>query len=128
MDHRAERRASPPLPLHGGDCSMARLGMFRRWWIVALVAPLLAPALFASATIAATAQAPFHLIDATIDSIHTELRSGHLSCVGLVQAYINRINAYDQSGPKLNAIQNINPHALEQAAHVDAQLKAGTED
>jgi Asp-tRNA(Asn)/Glu-tRNA(Gln) amidotransferase A subunit family amidase len=73
---------------------------------------------------AAFAQPRFHLIEATIDGIHAELTAGRLSCVALVQAYIDRIKAYDQSGPALNAIQNINPNALKEAADLDAKLKA----
>jgi Asp-tRNA(Asn)/Glu-tRNA(Gln) amidotransferase A subunit family amidase len=74
----------------------------------------------------AKAQAPFHLLEATIDGIHSELRTGRLTCVQLVQAYLNRIDAYDQSGPTLNAIQNVNRNALMQAAQLDEQLKAGS--
>jgi amidase len=71
--------------------------------------------------------APFHLQEATIDGIHAELRSGRLSCVRLVQSYINRIAAYDQTGPSLNSIQNINPAALRIAADLDARFKASGE-
>ena len=60
----------------------------------------------------AKAQAPFHLLEATIDGIHAEMRAGRLSCGQLVQAYLNRIKAYDQAGPALNAIQNVNSDAL----------------
>jgi Asp-tRNA(Asn)/Glu-tRNA(Gln) amidotransferase A subunit family amidase len=67
---------------------------------------------------------PFHLLEATIDGIHAELQSGRLTCVRLVQAYLDRIAAYDQAGPKLNAVQNVNPDALELAAEADARLRA----
>src|SRR5262245_47468021 len=52
-------------------------------------------------TIAGTAHAQqrFRLIDATIDGIHTEMRAGRLTCTQLVQAYLDRIKAYDQAGP-----------------------------
>jgi len=78
----------------------------------------------ALAATAAPAQPRFHLIEATIDGIHAEMRAGRLSCTQLVQAYIERIKAYDQAGPKLNAVQNVNPHALKQAAELEATLKA----
>lgn len=68
--------------------------------------------------------APFHVQEASIASIHDALRSGRLTCVQLVQSYINRIAAYDQAGPKLNAIQNINPAALTIAAEKDAAARA----
>src|SRR5215510_12260522 len=72
---------------------------------------------------AAHGQQRFHLIEATIDSIHSELRAGRLSCTQVVQAYLNRIKAYDQSGPMLNTVQNVNPGALKQAADLDARLR-----
>jgi amidase len=78
----------------------------------------------ASLSTAADAQQPrFHLIEATIDGIHAELRAGRLSCVQLVRAYLNRIKAYDQAGPTLNAVQNVNRGALEQASELDAKLR-----
>jgi Asp-tRNA(Asn)/Glu-tRNA(Gln) amidotransferase A subunit family amidase len=77
---------------------------------------------------AANAQSRFHLLEATIDGIHAELRAGRLSCVQLVQAYLNRIKAYDQAGPALNAVQNVNSNALVQAAQLDEQRKAGAND
>jgi amidase len=67
--------------------------------------------------------APFHLVEATIEGIHAELRSGRLSCVQLVQSYLARIAAYDQAGPTLNAIQNVNPDAPKTAADMDARFK-----
>src|SRR5262249_21353188 len=73
---------------------------------------------------AAQAQPRFQLIEATIDSIHAEMQAGRLTCTQLVQAYIDRIKAYDQKGPTLNAVQNISPVALKQAAELDAKLKA----
>jgi Asp-tRNA(Asn)/Glu-tRNA(Gln) amidotransferase A subunit family amidase len=67
--------------------------------------------------------ADFDVVEATIDSIHAAMRSG-LSCIKLVQTYLDRIAAYDQAGPRLNAVQNVNPRALEQAADLDAKFKA----
>src|SRR5437762_1798386 len=77
-----------------------------------------------TATGTAFAQSPFRLIEATVDGIHGEFRAGRLSCTRLVQAYLERIKAYDQTGPKLNAVQNVNPGALKQAAELDAKLQA----
>lgn len=82
-------------------------------------------ALLPAAARAQSTSPPFHLIEATIDGIHAAMRSGQLSCTQLVQAYLNRIAAYDQTGPKLNAIQNVNPEALALAAKRDAELRAG---
>ena len=69
----------------------------------------------------------FHLMEATIDGIHAALRSGQITCSALVQAYLNRIDAYDQKGPTLNAVQNVNQDALRIAADMDARFKASGE-
>src|SRR3984957_6452351 len=66
---------------------------------------------------------PFHLVGATIDGIHAAMASGQLTCTRLVQAYLDRIATYDQAGPKLNAIQNINPNAMALAAKLDAAMR-----
>ena len=102
---------------------MARHGTHCRARKIACLIPL-----FLMTTVAANAQSPFHLIEATIDGIHAELRAGRLSCVQLVQAYLNRIKAYDQAGPALNAVQNVNSNALTQAAQLDAQRKVSGDD
>lgn len=65
----------------------------------------------------------WHLLETTIDDIHGALRSGQTTCREVVQLYLNRIEAYDKKGPALNAMQNVNPRALEQAAQLDEAFK-----
>ena len=67
---------------------------------------------------------PFHLEEATIDSVHNAYRSGRLTSHQLVQLYLNRIEAYDKKGPAINAIITVNPKALEEADRLDAAFKA----
>lgn len=67
----------------------------------------------------------FDLMEATIPGVHAALKSGRLTCRALVQGYLDRIAAYDQQGPKLNAIQNVNPRALQEADSLDAARRAG---
>jgi amidase len=67
---------------------------------------------------------PFHLLEATIEDIHSAYKSGGLTSHRLVQLYLNRIEAYDKKGPGLNAIITINPKALEEADRLDAAFKA----
>jgi Asp-tRNA(Asn)/Glu-tRNA(Gln) amidotransferase A subunit family amidase len=66
----------------------------------------------------------FHLDEATIDSVHSALKSGDISCRTLTAAYLKRIEAYNHAGPALNAVQNINPRALQEADRLDAAYKA----
>ena len=62
----------------------------------------------------------FQLLEATIDDVHAALTSRQITCSELIQRYLDRIEAYDKAGPALNAIQYINPDALQQAASLDA--------
>src|SRR2546422_2787308 len=65
------------------------------------------------------AQQTFVPEEATISAAYTAFAAGKITCVQLVRAYLNRIEAYDHRGPALNAIITINPKALEQAAEMD---------
>ena len=47
--------------------------------------------------------ASFTLPETTIDKIHAAYRDKALTCVTLVQGYLDRIAAYDQKGPALNS-------------------------
>ncbi len=66
---------------------------------------------------------PFQLDEATISDVHAAYKSGALTSVELVQAYLDRIRAYDQAGPKLNVVIFLNPRALEEAAALDEQFR-----
>jgi Asp-tRNA(Asn)/Glu-tRNA(Gln) amidotransferase A subunit family amidase len=62
----------------------------------------------------------FKIVETTIDDIQAAYKSGRLTAHQLVQRYIDRINAYDKAGPKINSIITLNPHALEEADKLDA--------
>jgi amidase len=47
------------------------------------------------------------------------LQSGQVTSVQLVRAYLTRIAALNKAGPGLNAVTQINPEALQQAADSD---------
>lgn len=67
--------------------------------------------------------APFDVMETSIDAIHAAFRSGKLTAHQLVQAYIDRIDAYDKKGPNINSIITLDQHALEEADRLDAALK-----
>ena len=66
----------------------------------------------------------FEIVETTIDQVHAAYKSGKLTAHQLVQGYLDRIRAYDQQGPKLNAIISLNPKALEDADRLDTQYKS----
>ncbi|MBD1932612.1 MULTISPECIES: amidase family protein [Cyanophyceae] len=65
--------------------------------------------------------ATFELEEATIAEINRAFDAGALTAEELVQLYLNRIEAYEDSGPKLNSITTLNPNALETAAALDLE-------
>jgi Asp-tRNA(Asn)/Glu-tRNA(Gln) amidotransferase A subunit family amidase len=65
------------------------------------------------------AQGRFVPEEASIASVRQALKEGTISCRALVQAYLDRIAAYDQQGPKLHAIRALNPSALAEADAFD---------
>src|SRR4029453_11823189 len=68
--------------------------------------------------------AAFNLIETTIDAIHQAYKSGQLTPRQLVQMYVDRIVAYDQTGPSINAVITLNATALEEADRIDAAFQA----
>src|SRR5882762_9621996 len=65
----------------------------------------------------------FHLEELTISDVHAAYLSGATTATRLVQAYLERIQAYDQAGPKLNVVIFLNPRALEEAAALDEHFR-----
>ncbi|MEO0457658.1 MAG: amidase [Cyanobacteria bacterium P01_A01_bin.114] len=80
-----------------------------------LAAPALAMGLLPAAAEAAT----FTLEEATIADVHAAYRAGALDSTQLTELYLERISAYDRSGPNLNAVAVLNPAALTEAARLD---------
>ena len=85
--------------------------------------------LFAAASLAVTVQPRaqtrnFDLLTASVADIQDAVGAGALTYERLVQLYLNRIDAYDKKGPRLNAVLAVNPRALEIARGLDAERKA----
>jgi Asp-tRNA(Asn)/Glu-tRNA(Gln) amidotransferase A subunit family amidase len=83
----------------------------------------LAAAVLAAATLSAQAPRPFSLEETTIAQIEGALRDGSLTCRGLVEQYLQRIDTYDKNGPALNAIVQTNADALKTADDLDRRFR-----
>ena len=59
------------------------------------------------------------LDEASVRTIHAAIDARKVTCVQVVQHYLDRINAYDDRGPAINAIISINKRAAEAAADMD---------
>ena len=66
----------------------------------------------------------FDVTEKSIPELAAAMRTGATTSKRLVEAYLARIEAFDQQGPALNAIIAINPRALDQADALDRERAA----
>ena len=72
-------------------------------------------------------QAPksLQLVEATVPELQQALRTHLMTSQELVQMYLNRIEAYNDAGPKLNAFLHLNAEALDVAGARDSDRRHG---
>src|SRR5688572_5468961 len=63
--------------------------------------------------------------EATVAQLRAAMASGRLSSEALTRAYIARILAFDQDGPGVNSVMELNPDALAMARRADALRRQG---
>ncbi|GAB4458892.1 MAG: amidase [Anaerolineales bacterium] len=61
----------------------------------------------------------------TIAELQAKMEAGELTAHQVAELYLRRIEAVDKGGPFLNSVIEVNPDALEIAAKLDAERKAG---
>jgi Asp-tRNA(Asn)/Glu-tRNA(Gln) amidotransferase A subunit family amidase len=88
--------------------------------LAALALAALAPAAHATAQTVGGVE----LIELTIAEAHEAMLAGTLTARQLVEAYLDRIDAYDKRGPAFNAIIMVNPRARARADSLDDALSA----
>ena len=81
-------------------------------------------AMGAAGTTAGSGKQRFDGAEATIAELQAAMATGTLSSTGLVNAYLARIGAIDQSGPRINSIIELNPDAKAIAIALDGERKA----
>ena len=64
------------------------------------------------------------LIEADVTGLQALMESGKLTASALTEHYLERIKAIDKSGPRINAIIELNPDALAIAKELDKERKA----
>jgi amidase len=67
----------------------------------------------------------FALNEATIDMLQQKMQSKEYTSHAITQLYLSRINDIDKNGPKLNAVIELNPNALDMANQLDDERAAG---
>ena len=68
--------------------------------------------------------APYEVAEKDIATLQADMAAGRVSAAELVRAYIARFEALDRAGPQLHAVIAVNPHAVADAAALDAERKA----
>jgi len=63
--------------------------------------------------------------EADIATLQARMKSGEIDSHALTQAYLDRIAALDDAGPRLNAVIELNPDAMKEADARDAERDAG---
>jgi amidase len=87
-------------------------------------APAAGPGALPEPPAAGAAAAGFELEEATIASLQAAMSAGRLTARAVTEAYLGRIAALDRHGPRLRAVLEVNPEALEIAAALDAERRA----
>ena len=67
---------------------------------------------------------PFEVMEKSILELQAAMETGVVTSVELVERYLERIEAYDEAGPSLNAMLALNPNALGTARALDAERAA----
>lgn len=78
-----------------------------------------------AATKTDTAEDTFELNEITLTELQDKMDKGTYTSEQITQLYLDRIEAIDKNGPKLNAVIEINPDALEIAKAMDKERKDG---
>jgi amidase len=63
----------------------------------------------------------FQVVETTISETQAAIRTGKVTCHQLVQTYLDRIAAYDQS-TRLDTVVTLNPRAMEDADRLDREF------
>src|SRR4051812_5177724 len=63
------------------------------------------------------------VFDAAIPELQEHMQAGRITSQQLIEIYNARIRAYDQSGPRINAMIALNPRAIDAAAALDAERR-----
>jgi amidase len=69
--------------------------------------------------------ADFPILETTIDELQQKMKSGTYTSRMITEIYLKRIDAVDKNGPKLNAVIEVNPDALQIADQLDKERKGG---
>jgi amidase len=95
--------------------------------LLGVVGVSLSPALAAGRAPATESQAspvkPFEFDEVTISDLQARMKAGEISARSLTQAYLDRMNEIDKSGPAINSVIEVNPDAIAEALDRECKEK-----
>ena len=68
---------------------------------------------------------PYEVWEKSVAELQGAMAAGQVSAAQLVDSYLKRIAAYDQAGPRLNAVLHLNPWARTEARALDDERRRG---
>ena len=77
----------------------------------------------AAARLGSQSSGAFDVFEKSIGELQAALAGGRVTSARLVELYLDRIRAYDQAGPRLNAVLHLNANAAREARDLDAERK-----
>jgi amidase len=95
---------------------------------LAFAVAVIAAVAFTTAPLSAGAQKPkphkrFVVEETTVAQIQHAFKTGKLTCVELMDAFLARISAYEDQGPTINSLITLAPDAREQAEKMDVNYE-----
>ncbi len=97
----------------------------RRGFLQATNAVALAELVGENTGVAAAVPNEETIVEASVADLQAAMQAGKTTSQALVRAYLARIEAYDKSGPSVNAVIEANPDALAIALERDVERRAG---
>ena len=92
---------------------------------VALTISASASAMGNNAMASPKSTANIDVVEVDAATLQAAMQSGKTTSLALVRAYLARIRAIDKSGPRINAVIELNPDAISIARALDRERKAG---
>ncbi len=92
---------------------------------ISKIALLLLIAVFVACVPTSSKYDQLGLEEATIAELHENYKKGTYTATDVVEAYLERIEQYDQSGPTINSVITINPDAIAIAEQLDQLMAEG---
>ncbi len=107
-------------------CSLSRMVRSRSWiWdlLSVRVQRITLVVIYSSVFTAGAVAQTLEITASTIEEINAAFANESLTSEQLVELYLSRIEAYDDTGPALNAVLALNGQALDRARSLDAERR-----